>query len=377
MRRYRKKKKLPWKAYIRKLIFPAAFLAIPGLMFSKDIAIGKILLYGSLPYSYIHMNDDPRLKLDEDKEVWLDQDMKAVENDPDIYKKDDGIIGLDDVIYQEEEEFSPLYENGTKENITYDDLEKLRDVDYMINKLYNKDAKAGIIKEKFNVDKFLAADLSIEKNSSEPQVLIFHTHAGTEFFSDSDTSDLYEGVVGAGRELQRILKEQYGIESIHHTGVYDVIDGKSSRDGSYERMEVDVQKILKENPSIQLAIDIHRDGIEPDPKLVNYINGKPYAKFMFVNGLSAINDGGKVTEIESLKNPNLDTNLALSFNMQMAANKYFPDSTRRMYLKTYRFSTFMLPKSLLVEIGCQYNTKEEAFNSMEILAYLIEDVIFH
>ncbi len=142
-------------------------------------------------------------------------------------------------------------------------------------------------------------------------------------------------------------------------------------------MEVEVQKILKENPSIELAIDIHRDGIEPDPQLVNYINGKPYAKFMFVNGLSAINDGGKVTEIESLKNPNLDTNLALSFNMQMAANKYFPDSTRKMYLKTYRFSTFMLPKSLLVEIGCQYNTKEEAFNSMEILAYLIEDVIFN
>lgn len=372
MRKY--KKRSSKKNY--KPVVYILMVAALGFFFNKSSLLGKVFLMDVLPNYSLFGSEKAFLKpKEENPETTVrGSDVFDVENEVDIYN--DQMIGLYNVIYQDEDEFRPLVGDNFKENITQSDIDLLRDTDYLLKSFYNKDKSAGIIKNKFDVDKLLSIDLYEEKKGSEPQVLIFHTHAGTEFFLDSNTDDLSEGVVGAGEKLQYILKNKYGIQSIHHKGVYDVIGGRGSRNGSYERMEVEIQKILDENPSIVLAIDLHRDGIEPDPKFVNYIDGKPYAKMMFVNGVSAVDDGGVISEIESLKNPNLDTNLALSFNMQLAANELYPNSTRKILLKAYRYSTYMLPKSLLVELGCQYNTKEEAFNSMEILADLIENVVF-
>ena len=49
--------------------------------------------------------------------------------------------------------------------------------------------------------------------------------------------------------------------------------------------------------------------------------------------------------------------------------------TRRIYINAYRYSLHMLPKSLLIEVGAQTNTKEEVLNSMDILAEILADVI--
>ena len=288
-------------------------------------------------------------------------------------------LGLRDIIFQNPPEFRNLLENsGNREFLTTEHIERLRDPNYLINTFYSRDLNAGLVLGRFNIDNFLNTDLRLEKDdSSAPQVLIFHTHAGTEFFVDSDPTNIYTGVVGAGVWLQYYLENKHGIITMHHTGVYDVIDGVSARGGSYERMEVSIQRILEENPSIQVVIDLHRDGIDPNPHLVTYIDGRPHARLMFVNGVSALAENGIVRELPSLPNPNLDANLALSFNMQIAANEFFPGLMRRLYLKAFRFSTHMKPHSLLVEVGSQHNTMEEAFNTMELLADLINEVIFN
>ena len=61
--------------------------------------------------------------------------------------------------------------------------------------------------------------------------------------------------------------------------------------------------------------------------------------------------------------------------MKYAGDKLYPGFVRRNYLKTYRYSLHMLPKSLLVEVGAQTNTKEEAMNAMEPLAEILMSVI--
>ena len=293
-----------------------------------------------------------------------------------VEKSNSIVVGINDIVFQDEDEFGPMPEGSYKENLTAENVDRLADRNYFISSFYNKDAKTGIIKNMFDPEKFLNTNLKEEKKISSPQVLIFHTHGGTEYFVDSNTSNIKEGIVGAGEQLKYVLENKYGINAIHAANVFDMVDGVSRRDGSYERMEPVISKILEENPSIKVVIDLHRDGIEPNPHLVTYIDGKPYAKIMFVNGVSALEEGNEVKELNYLKNNYLEDNLAFSFNMQIAANEIYPDFTRKILLKPYRFSTHMAAKSLLVEVGSQYSTKEEAFNAMELLADLIENVVF-
>ena len=61
--------------------------------------------------------------------------------------------------------------------------------------------------------------------------------------------------------------------------------------------------------------------------------------------------------------------------MQVTANKLYPDFTRRIYINAYRYSLNMLPKSMLIEVGAQTNTKSEAQNAMEPLADILSRVI--
>jgi len=289
------------------------------------------------------------------------------------------VIGLDDIIFQDYDEFRPLVNESFNQNFTLQNLDIERfsnDRNFFISSFYNIDSNTGIIRELFDPIRFLNTDLTLEKNYFAPQVLIFHVHGGTEFFVDSDTTDLSQGVIGAGERLKYILENKYGLGVIHITDVFDVIDGVSARGGSYERAEAVIEQVLRDNPTIEVVLDLHRDGIEPNPNLVTYFDGKPHARLMFVNGVSALEQNGEIRRLNNLRNYNLEDNLAFSFNMQLAANEMFPGLMRRKLLKPFRYSTHMEGRSLLVEIGSQHSTMEEAFNSMELLADILYAVVF-
>lgn len=296
-----------------------------------------------------------------------------------IFNREIGILGLNDITGHPDYGFGPSVNVPFEMNITKQDIEELRSVNRMLNRFYSMDSNAGIIDGRFNIDNFLNADLSIEKDASKPQVLIFHTHAASEFFIDSNTDNLFDGIVGAGKELSRILTDKYGINVIHYPGVYDRVNGIIDRGGAYERIEPSIIRILEENPSIELVLDLHRDGVREDSNpddFVTYIDGKRTARIMFVNGMSAINENGNVRHLTNLPNPYIYDNLAFSFNMQMAANEMFPGFTRRIYLKAFRYINHLRPHSSLVEVGTQFTTMEEAWNAMEPLADIIYSLMF-
>ena len=138
-------------------------------------------------------------------------------------------------------------------------------------------------------------------------------------------------------------------------------------------MEPAIRKILQQNPS-EVIIDLHRDGIE-NGKLLTVINGKPTAKIMLVNGICKTMKNGRLTEVSSLPNPYLKDNLAFSLQMQLKGNELYPGLMRKLYIKPYRYSLHMLPKSLLVEVGANTNTLEEAKNAMEPLAKILAEVL--
>lgn len=245
--------------------------------------------------------------------------------------------------------------------------EKLADFDYLVHNFYQVDRTTTIDSTQLNPDLLLGKSMKLTGGNDAPQILIYHTHS-QEGYCDSTPGDPATSVVGLGEYLTRILQEKYGFNVIHHTGEYDVED----RDNAYSYAGPALEQILAENPSIEVVIDLHRDGVAETTHLVSEVNGKQVAQVMFFNGLSRTTKNGDLT---NLPNPYIADNLAFSFQMKLAAEEYYPGFTRGIYLKGYRYNMHYCPKSLLVEVGAQTNTFQEAMNAMEPLADLLNKVL--
>lgn len=247
------------------------------------------------------------------------------------------------------------------------ELEALENYETLIQQFYTIDANTVAGSDQLNVRKFMETDMSISKEGEGPQILIYHTHS-QEAFLDSAPGESADTIQGVGEYLASLLRDTYGYNVLHHTGQYDI----DSRDDSYSRALTDLERILKENPSIQVVIDLHRDAMPETTRLVMDLDGRPTARFMFFNGLSRTKKTGDITY---LYNENLDGNLAFSFQMQRKAMEYYPGLTRKIYLKGYRYNMHLRPRSLLIELGAQNNTVEEAMNACEPLAHLLDMVL--
>lgn len=247
------------------------------------------------------------------------------------------------------------------------DRTQLADYETLVRNFYAIDANTMAGSDQLSVEKMLGMDMTLPQEGDGPQILIYHTHS-QEAFADSVPGDVNTGIVGVGECLTKILTEQYGYRVLHHTGQYDV----ETRDNAYSRALPAVEQILAENPSIQVIIDLHRDEVAEETKLVTDIQGRPTARFMFFNGLSRTRKTG---DIDYLANENQEANLAFSFQMQLKAAEYYPGLTRRIYLKGYRYNMHLRPRTLLVELGAQNNTVEEAINACDPLAHILDMVL--
>ena len=243
--------------------------------------------------------------------------------------------------------------------------EELSSCEELVKAFYAVDSTTVAGEELLRTDRLLEKDMRIQGSADEPQILIYHTHS-REGFADSVPGDPNSGILGAGEYLAELLRERYGYNVIHNSDCYD-----EERDYAYSNSLPAVEAILEEYPSIEVVIDLHRDAMPEDRRLVMDIQGRPTAQFMFFNGLCRTKKGA----IEQLENPYLADNLALSFQMQAACNEYYPGIARRIYLKSYRYNMHLCPKSLLIELGAQNNTEEEARNACELLAHVL-DLVF-
>ena len=284
------------------------------------------------------------------------------------------LIGLEDIVFIPP---APLAEPRAANRITLtpEYIRQLNSFDYLVNNIFLVDRYTVLFPSDIDAYAFLYTDFRIDTTVPGPQVLIFHTHS-QERFVGSNPLDPMSGVMGVGRTLADILEGQYGINVMHYTGQFDVVDGRSRRQGAYERMEPVIRQILADNPSIQMVIDLHRDGVrEGHGPFVTYIDGQRTARIMFFNGLSRQNRGGQITAVPWLPNPYLRENLNLSFQLQLAANQLYPGFARRAYLREFRYSLHMMPTSMFVEVGNQYNTLQEAQRAMGPLASVIATVV--
>lgn len=244
--------------------------------------------------------------------------------------------------------------------------EKLMDYNYVLNNFYVVPSVTSLRPQVLDLDKISQVDLRIEKNSTVPQILVFHTHS-QEKFADSEENGM--SIVNVGDRLVNLLQEQYGYNVIHLTDEFDMAGGVLDRSEAYTYANTKLDEVLAQNPSIQVVIDLHRDGVDASKHLVTEIDGKQTARIMLFNGISYTKEQG---EIDYLPNPYITENLAMTYKMFLLGKINYPDLFRCIYISGYRYCLHHVPRSMLIEAGAQTNTYEEVYNAMEPLARLID-----
>ena len=214
----------------------------------------------------------------------------------------------------------------------------------------------------------LAADLPFTFDDTDrPQVLILHTHttegymtydAGYYVDGDRDrTKDHTKNVCAVGEAI-RLTLEAAGVGVIHDTTVHD----SPQYSGAYGRSAETAQAILDKYPSIKLVLDVHRDAVLEDGAVVKptaTVKGKKAAQMMLITGTVTTAD---------LPHPHWQKNLALSTRLQAALDEVSPDLMRPLNTVASRYNQHLSPGWVLVEVGAEGNTVEEAVYSGQILA---------
>lgn len=341
---------------------------------TQNTIFNMIPLYGYMVENIYTENDEEYIESAGPQEIYKDSSLEtlaqAVEEEnqrlvSNADKKE--IISNENIEPQSADIADPVNTNLTRQQVVFFDEAKLCDTEYLKKLFYTEDPTTMINDEQLNYNKLMEYDATLKQDNSKPQILIYHTHS-KEGYADSNPEDAATTIMGVGEYLSALLRNEYGYNVLHHLGQYDL----EGRDYAYSNAATGLEKVLQDNPSIEVMIDLHRDAVKEGTRLVTDQNGIEMAQFMFFNGLCYTRQLGKLT---SLPNPYIQENIAFSFQMKLAAEEYYPGLTRKSYLKGYRYNLQYRPKSLLIELGAQTNTLNEAMNSCIPLAQLIDMVL--
>jgi stage II sporulation protein P len=192
----------------------------------------------------------------------------------------------------------------------------------------------------------------------QPTVLILHSHATESYDPDAEgytqtspyrTLDTGKNMVSIGACLAELL-EQGGIRVIHDTTLHD----QPSYNDSYVSSRRGAQEILKENPGIFLVLDLHRDAPgEGSFDTSAAVAGEEAAQLMLVVGTG---------------HPAWEENMALALKLTAQLEKLYPGITRPISFRTQRFNQDLSTGALIVEVGANGNTRQEALQAARALA---------
>lgn len=260
---------------------------------------------------------------------------KLVMNEVPVFK-----VNGEKVDYEENDKYSP-FELNSDSIIKYTDEEK--------NNLYNPKLKK-------------------ELNESKPEVLIYHSHTG-ENYSEANkmTDDNRYNVVGVGEVIAKELEEKYGIAVIHDKTVHDL-----SYNDSYNRSRDTLKKYYnKYGDDFKLVIDLHRDGIDArkvtsktKDVFTTNIHGKDMSKIAYVVSKGSKNYNKSTKKVEE--------------DLRNITNSLFPGFGRKTVEYNNGINQFnqdIFNNSILIEVGANLNTSEEAQRAGKYIARILAEYI--
>ena len=198
-----------------------------------------------------------------------------------------------------------------------------------------------------------------------PTVLILHTHGTESYETDGSyeetsayrTLDTDHNMVSVGDRVAELL-EAGGIRVIHDRSLHDY----PAYNDAYANSRQAASKILEENPSICLVLDLHRDAAEDEngnqKRSTVTVEGESCARLMMVMG----SDKG------NLSFPQWEQNLALAVKLQACLEQKYEGLCKPIQLVTSRYNQDLSTGALLIEVGTAGNTHREALAAAEYLA---------
>jgi len=193
-------------------------------------------------------------------------------------------------------------------------------------------------------------------------VIIYHTHTG-ETYRLTDGLDRLEGkcggVVQAGKAVQEVLENKYGLKVVHSEKVHD-----AEYAVSYTESEKTLRELLAKNPKAKVVLDIHRDAGKSRQESLVKINGQEAAPILLIVGSDA-----------RLPFPTMGENLNFANALKARLNKQYPGLCSGVRVKDGRYNQFLHPRAALVEIGSVYNTTGEAEFSARLLATCLGEMV--
>lgn len=214
-------------------------------------------------------------------------------------------------------------------------------------------------------------------DTTEPQVLILHTHTTESYMTyyagyyNADdvarSKNPATNVCAVGEVLANRLRAA-GIGVIHDTTLYD----SPEYTGAYGRAETSIQKFTKKYPSLKLILDLHRDAVLRDSvtriKPTVTVDGQKAAQVMLVLGAN---------DTDGNPNPTWKNNVRLGFQLTAALQKQEELLCRPVNLTETNYNQNLLPNGamLLVEIGTDVNTFSEAMVSATLIGDALVDIM--
>lgn len=227
-----------------------------------------------------------------------------------------------------------------------------------------------------DIEALLKESLNLAVTQTEPSVLIFHTHT-TETYQILDrnfyavgflsrTNDKGKNMVRVGQAIAEEI-EAAGFTVIHDTEIHD-----ATYNGAYDDSRAAVEKYLKKYPSLKIVLDIHRDAIQRSDgtkvKPTAQINEKKAAQIMIISGCQE--EGNSVEGF-----PNWKKNLVFAVQLQNKLEELFEGITRPLYFCPRKYNMDLTECSLLIEIGSDGNTLEEAVYTGKCLGVAVSKIL--
>lgn len=230
------------------------------------------------------------------------------------------------------------------------------------------------LNHQINIEDYLNKQVQAFITANKPTVLIYHTHTtetyellDRDFYTNernTRSNNSQENMVRVGEEICKVLEEK-GYKTIHDKTVYD-----ESVSGAYDRSRAKISGILKDNPSIQIVLDIHRDSIyqkdNSKVKTVTEIDGRKAAQIMLITGCK----DGNVTDF-----PNWQKNLTFAVNLQEKLKNDNKTLVRPLMFCSRKYNMDLTPCALSVEIGTDANTLSEAVYSAGLFANSLSEFL--
>ena len=206
-----------------------------------------------------------------------------------------------------------------------------------------------------------------------PAVLIYHTHT-TESFPDvkSDsydaafnfrTTEPERNMTAVGDAAAAALTAA-GIGVVHAAEIHDY----PKWNGSYARSAETVRAVLKEYPSVCIALDFHRDAISSGTTVIAptaVIDGRKTAQVMIISGCD---DG-------TMQMPDYRENFHFACLLQQTAEHMYPGLMRPILFDYRKYNQDLTTGSLLIEVGSQGNTLEEACRAGTLIGQALAETI--